>query len=178
MPRHGFCLSLHAQSTKNKIMKKINALSLLAVALLVFGTLFTSCKKDNGVIEDQQPNTISYSRGVYPIESATIEDRGATYKIRLEVNSRDIDVTLVYPKNRIGKSVDLSQRGSWEFDGEDIDVNGSKVALAEGSYIAVDKYSNGYIWLSYRVRQVNKNGVRAERGNYSGPVYVRHHKND
>ena len=124
-------------------MKKIKVLSLLAVALLAFGTLFTSCKKDNGVIEDQQPNTISYSRGVYPIGSATIEDQGATYKIKLEVNSRDIDVSFVYPKNKIGKSVDLSQRGSWEFDGEDIDVNGSKVALAEGSYIAVDKYSNG-----------------------------------
>ena len=159
-------------------MKKIKVLSLLAVALLAFGTLFTSCKKDNGVIEDQQPNTISYSRGVYPIGSATIEDQGATYRIKLEVNSRDIDVSFVYPKNKIGKSVDLSQRGSWEFDGEDIDVNGSKVALAEGSYIAVDKYSNGYIWLSYRVRQVNKNGIRAERGNYSGPVYVRHHKDD
>lgn len=154
-------------------MKRFKVLPLLAIAFLAIAALFVSCSNNNDeIVGNLLPNSMTVQSRTYTIKKVTVEDKGASYEIELKSNIGDIDVSITYPKSAIGKRIDLSKSGNWEFDGEVVEAKGWQQVLAEGSYVAVNSYNDGRISLSYLAKQLR--GANVEAGNYSGRVTVKH----
>ena len=147
-------------------MKKFKLLSMFAIALLAVGTLFATCSNDD---DGQEPNTITNNKGTYKVNGASITDLNDQYSITLIAHpGNGVKVTIL--KTDIGKRIDLSKRGRWKVDSPTVVANGEMETLQSGSYVHVKSYANGQISISYCIKKSDGNGLRMEKGNYSGSI--------